>query len=151
RKSFMLLAADRGKSVWIDFDGIYRQSTIWFNGRKLGEHPSGYTSFQYDISRLARFGERNVLAVHVDPQQHEGWWYEGGGIYRHVWLNIADPVHVAPWGTFVRATVLDPEGQERPAANVSVQSTVTNDTARSVDAQIRLRVLTPEGKLAASA
>jgi beta-galactosidase len=152
RKSFVLPAADRGKSAWIDFDGIYRQSTIWLNGQKLGEHSSGYASFRCDISRLARFGGRNVLAIRVDPRRHEGWWYEGGGIYRHVWLNIADPVHVAPWGTFVQATVRGPEGQARPAADLSIRTTVANDTGRSVDGVVlRSRILAPDGKLAATA
>jgi beta-galactosidase len=151
RKSFALPAADRGKSVWIDFDGIYRKSTIWLNGQKLGEHPSGYTSFRYDITRLARFGGRNVLAVRVDPRQHEGWWYEGGGIYRHVWLNIADPVHVAPWGTFVESTVHGPEGQARPAADLRIRTTLANDTGRPQNAVVTSRIVAPNGKIAATA
>jgi beta-galactosidase len=105
RKTFDLPASYRGKSLWIDFDGVYRSSVVWLNGHKLGEHPGGYTSFRYDITAHANIGGRNVLAVRVDPRRAEGWWYEGGGIYRHVWLNAADPLHVAPWGTFVRATV----------------------------------------------
>ena len=92
RKSFTLPASARGKAVWIDFDGVYRDSKVYLNGQLLGEHPSGYTGFRYDISKLAYYdGASNVLAVHVDPTAQEGWWYEGGGIYRHVWLNIAAP------------------------------------------------------------
>ncbi len=101
RKTFTLPASDKGKAVWIDFDGAYRDSHVYLNGTLLGEHPCGYTPFRFDISRTAHYGGRNVLAVQVNPQREEGWWYEGGGIYRHVWLNVADPVHVAPWGTFV--------------------------------------------------
>ena len=91
RKTFTLPNSDRGKSVWIDFDGVYRDSKVWLNGKFLGEHPSGYTSFRYDISPAAHFGGVNTLTVHVDPTAQEGWWYEGGGIYRHVWLNVANP------------------------------------------------------------
>ena len=97
RKTFSLPASDKYKSVWIDFDGVYRDAKVYLNGSLLGEHPGGYDSFRYDISRAARFGGVNVLAVSVNPAHHEGWWYEGGGIYRHVWLNVADPIHIAPW------------------------------------------------------
>ena len=90
RKTFKLPASDKGKSLWLDFDGVYRDSLVWLNGHFLGRHRSGYTSFRYDISRLANCGGQNVLAVHVDPRHFEGWWYEGGGIYRHVWLNVAN-------------------------------------------------------------
>ena len=101
RKKFTLPASDKGQSLWIDFDGIYRDSLVWLNGHFLGQHRSGYTSFRYDIGEVANCGGENVLSVHVDPRQFEGWWYEGGGIYRHVWLNVANPLHIAPWGTFV--------------------------------------------------
>ncbi len=82
---------------------------VWLNGQYLGYWHSGYAPFRYDVSRLAIPGGTNVLAVHVDPSRSEGWWYEGGGIYRHVWLNVANPLHVAPWGTFVAAAVQGPD------------------------------------------
>ncbi|HWA83454.1 MAG TPA: beta galactosidase jelly roll domain-containing protein, partial [Fimbriimonadaceae bacterium] len=105
RKTFTLPAAYKDKSVWIDFDGAYRDSTVYLNGHKLGHWPSGYAGFRFSLNRYANFGGKNVIAVHVDARQPEGWWYEGGGIYRHVWLNVADPVHVRPWGTFVYSDV----------------------------------------------
>ena len=103
RKTFLLPTGDRNRAVWLDFDGVFRDSVVYLNGHKLGEHPSGYTGFSYDIGRFAHFGGNNILAVHVDPTQPEGWWYEGGGIYRHVWLNVANLVHVLPMGTYVTA------------------------------------------------
>ena len=108
RKTFTLPSSLAGKSVWIDFDGVYRDSVVYLNGKELGEHPSGYTSFRYDISKAAKFGGQNTLAVHVDARHFEGWWYEGGGLYRHVWLNVANRLHVAPWGTFVTAELPEP-------------------------------------------
>ena len=108
RKTFTLPASDKGKALWLNFDGAYRDSKVYLNGTLVGEHPCGYTPFNLDISRAARYGGRNVLAVHVSPQHEEGWWYEGGGIYRHVWLNVADPVHVAQWGTFVSTKMTEP-------------------------------------------
>jgi beta-galactosidase len=125
RKTFTLPAAARGKSVWIDFEGIYRNAAVYLNGDLLTIHPSGYTGFRCDISNKARFGAANVLAVFVDPRHHEGWWYEGGGIYRHVWLNIANPVHVAPWSTFVTSKLPEPApGAKAAAATVTVRTTV---------------------------
>ena len=91
RKTFTLSAADRGKNVWIDFDGVYRDSLVYLNGHLLGNHKGGYTGFRYDINRAAHYGGPNTLAVFVDPRNSEGWWYEGGGIYRHVWLDMANP------------------------------------------------------------
>ena len=104
-KTFTLPAQDRGKKLFLDFDGVYRNSTVWLNGHRLGNHPSGYTGFEVDISPFANYGSRNVLAVRVDARHFEGWWYEGGGIYRHAWLVKTDPLHVAQWGTFVSSTV----------------------------------------------
>ncbi|MCA1595731.1 MAG: DUF4982 domain-containing protein, partial [Chloroflexi bacterium] len=97
---------------------------VYLNGHELGEHPSGYTGFEYDISRAAHFGGTNVLAVHVDPRHYEGWWYEGGGIYRHVWLTVTGPLHLAP--TYVSAAAPEP-GAASPAATVQIHSTLEND------------------------
>ena len=102
RKSFTVPENSKGKSIWIDFDGVYRDAHVWLNGKELGRQPSGYMGFRFDISGLVKFGAPNVLAVHVNAHRQEGWWYEGGGIYRHVWLTITDPVHIAPWGVYVR-------------------------------------------------
>ena len=91
RKTFEIPASDRGKTLWIDFDGVFRNCRVWLNGRLLGRHRSGYTSFRYYITEAAHYGGTNVLAVRVDARGHEGWWYEGGGIYRHV--GSIRPIH----------------------------------------------------------
>lgn len=127
RKVFKVPEAGRGKSLWIDFDGVYRDSIVWLNGKRLGRHASGYTSFRYDITDLVEFGRENVLTVHVDPTHFEGWWYEGGGIYRHVWLNIADRIHAVPWGTFVTAQLPEPSPEApAPSAAISIETVITN-------------------------
>lgn len=129
-KDFILPAADRGKSVWIDFDGVYRDSKVYLNGRLLGEHQSGYTPFRYDISSIARYGTVNHLTVHVDPRRNEGWWYEGAGIYRHVWMNVANPTHIAPWGTFVRSTVRNVSA--KPSATLTIETDIDDPSAGCV-------------------
>jgi beta-galactosidase len=144
RKTFTLPNADKGKAVWIEFDGVYRDSKVYLNGSLLGEHPSGYTGFRYDIGKAALYGKPNVLTVHVDPTAQEGWWYEGGGIYRHVWLNVAAPLHVAPLGTFVTSEVKDPLGS--PSATLAIKTTVTNASEQAQECVVVCEVLAPNGR-----
>ena len=135
----------RGRSIWVDFDGVFRDSTVYWNGHKLGTWQSGYIGFRYDLSRYANFGGRNVLAVRVDPRRGEGWWYEGGGIYRHVWLNVASPVHIKPWSTFVRSNV-DLDG---PSADVTVSASILNTTGTLEYGQVLFKLLAPNGHMIA--
>jgi len=148
RKTFTLPASDKGKSIWIDFDGVYRNATVYLNGHKLGNHPCGYTSYRFDIADAANYGGKNVLAVYVDPTNSEGWWYEGGGIYRHVWLNKAAPTHIAPWGTFVASTVTDPLG--KPSAQLTIKTTI-DDGATASNGTLVSTVYGPNGKVVTSA
>ena len=129
RRAFDLPAVDSGKALWLEFDGVYRNAVVWLNGRCLGRHVSGYGSFMLDISKQANFGGRNTLVVRVDATRYEGWYYEGAGIYRHVWLVKANSLHVAHWGTFVTT----PEVTEKNAV-VKVETTLANDsdTTRSL-------------------
>ena len=109
-------SAGRGpaKASGYDFDGIFRNAKIWLNNKPLGEHKSGYIGCRFDIGGIANFGDDNAMVVQVDPEKFEGWWYEGGGIYRHVRLTVANPVHIEPWGVFVKPTLKDPAGADRP-------------------------------------
>lgn len=141
RKTFSLPASYKYQTVWIDFDGIYRKSTVYLNGHLLGNWPSGYAGFRYGINRYANFGGRNVLAVRVDPRQQEGWWYEGGGIYRHVWLNAANTVHVRPNGTFVKTDV-----SSFALADVQVQTTIDNVRSAGTNCVLVTRIFGPDGK-----
>lgn len=145
RRNLWLDAADAGKCVWLYFEGVFRQSKIYFNGTLISRHPGGYTSFHVDLSEGAKFGAGNLLAVYVDPSDFEGWWYEGGGIYRHVWLNIADPTHVAPWGVFVRSDVTNVTGG--PSAKLAIETTVANRTGQSRSCSVISTILDPNGRV----
>jgi beta-galactosidase len=152
RKTFELPAEDKGQSLWLDFDGVYRDSRVWLNGHYLGRHHSGYTSFRHDISKAANYGGRNVLTVYVDARHFEGWWYEGGGIYRHVWLNVADPLHVAPWGTFVTSSLPEPRaGRKVSPAVVHIETTLANDGSSPADATLVSKVMDDEDRVVATA
>jgi beta-galactosidase len=140
RRSFNLSAEDKGSTLWVEFDGVYRNSVVWLNGHCLGREPSGYSSFWYDISKAAIYGGANELVVRVDATRTEGWFYEGAGIYRHVWLVKTDPVHVAHWGTFVTSDV------EGPNAIVTARTTVRNDQDSTVKCQVVSTIVDAENK-----
>ncbi|MGD0816065.1 MAG: beta-galactosidase GalA [Verrucomicrobiota bacterium] len=123
RHTFTLPAHAAGQALWLEFDGVYRNCLVWLNGHILGRNVSGYGSFYFDVTQYANPGGTNVLVVRVDASRFEGWFYEGAGIYRHVWLTTENPVHVAEWGTYVATTSL--EGSN---ATITLQTDVTNQT-----------------------
>jgi len=136
RKSFNVPLGAKGKSVFIAFDGVYRNSEVWINGHYLGKRPYGYSSFQYELTPHLNFGdEKNVIAVKVDnSEQPNSRWYSGSGIYRNVWLSTVDPIHVDQWGTWIRT----PEVNER-AAKISIDTTIRNQSAS--DSSIKVRTI----------
>ncbi|MBE6591015.1 MAG: glycoside hydrolase family 2 protein [Ruminococcaceae bacterium] len=102
RKEFDFDPAWRGKKIFLRFEGIYRDSILWVNGAYMDRHASGYTPFTVDITDHLVEGEINSVAVRVDSDQHEGWWYEGSGIYRNVYLFIGEPCYIKEDETFIR-------------------------------------------------
>lgn len=145
RKHLVIPASDRDKVVRLDFDGVFRDSQVWLNGKLLGKHEGGYMPFSFDISKLARYGEDNIIAVRVDPRQFEGWWYEGAGIYRHVYLTALSPVHVAQWGTYVISKVPGGENSADAEANLTLQTTVENKSAASAECEVVSEIIGPDG------
>ncbi|MDD2953572.1 MAG: glycoside hydrolase family 2 TIM barrel-domain containing protein [Parabacteroides sp.] len=133
RKTFTLPEADRGRVIYVDFDGIYRNSEVWINGHSLGFRPNGYVSFRYDLTPYLNYGERtNVIAVRVDnSEQPNSRWYSGSGIYRNVWLVKVNPVHVDNWGTFVHDMKISPE-----EATFALEVRIRNYTGREVEAEV---------------
>jgi beta-galactosidase len=148
RLKFPVPISSQGQSVWIGFDGVYHNSKAWINGHYLGYWYSGYAPFRYDISRFVLPGQTNVLAVHVDPHDDEGWWYEGGGIYRHVWLTIANPLHVAPWGTFVTSAVQGSDTNGNTSAALTIATTITNTGSQDQSCTLISQAIGPDSILA---
>src|SRR5580692_2901145 len=100
RKTFTLPDSARGREFTIMFDGAMSNARVWLNGQELGSRPYGYSSFYFDITGKVRFGsEANVLAVRLTPEERASRFYPGAGIYRNVWLDVTDPIHVSEWGT----------------------------------------------------
>ena len=142
RKTFNVDKADEGKQLYIDFDGVYMNAKVWINGTLLGQRPYGYSSFRYDLTPYIIFGGKNVVAVRVDnSDQPNSRWYSGCGIYRHVWLNKTNKIHVAHWGTHVVA-----EGNK-----VKVSVVVDNMTGKEERIVVRNKVVDATGKKVAEA
>ncbi len=151
RLAFPVPTNAQGQSAWIDFDGVYHNSMVWLNGHYLGYWYSGYAPFGYDVSRWILPGQTNVLAVHVDPHGDEGWWYEGAGIYRHVWLTVANPLHVAPWGVFVSSAVQVPDANGQASATLTLTTTVTNAGPQVQSCTLVSQAVGPDGVSAGAA
>jgi Beta-galactosidase/beta-glucuronidase len=123
RKTFTLPASEQEKHIFIDFDGIYRNSEAWINGHYLGKRPYGYSSFRYELTPFLKYGkENNIIAVKVDnSQQPNSRWYSGSGIYRNVWLVTTHTIYVDHWGTYITT----PEVNDQ-SAKVIVQTKIHN-------------------------
>jgi beta-galactosidase len=145
RRVFEIPAGDHGRRLGLEFDGVFRDCLVALNGIYLGRNLSGYAPFRFDISDVANYGGSNVLVVRADATEHEGWFYEGAGIYRHVWLVKTAPLHVAPGGTFVSSDV------HGGAATVVVQTQVENESDGAPVCRIVSTVTDPSGKVVARA
>ncbi len=148
RRSFELPASDEGRRLWLEFDGAYRDCTVFVNGWFVGHHDSGYNGFRYDITDIARVGGKNLLTVKVDASQFEGWFYEGAGIYRHVWLVKTAPLAIAPDGIFVFSRFKDnvPNGD----AELHMRVRLSNAEASASGATVGWEVIAPDGSTVAS-
>ena len=142
RRTFRLDSLDRGKHVAITFDGIFRDSRVWVNGFHCGGEPSGYLSQTYDITDYANFGGENVVCVRADATLEEGWFYEGGGIYRHVWLTKTSPLHISQDGISISTTFR--KGYSRALLNV--RTDLFNASHDTVKGSVRYSVLDAEGR-----
>jgi beta-galactosidase len=149
RRTFTLPETDKGRRLWIQFDGVFRDCRVFFNGFLIGHHESGYSSFRYDVTDLAECGGENTLAVRVDVSQFEGWFYEGAGIYRHVWLLKSGPLFVAPDGVFVYSQF--PKNAPQGPATVHLETLLKNGQTNAAHAKIAWQILDPQGKTAARA
>jgi beta-galactosidase len=145
RKTFTLPAADAGKRVYLDFDGVMAMPTVYVNGQRAGGWDYGYMSFRVDATDFVKPGQPNVVAVHADTREHKSRWYPGAGIFRKVQLVVNEPVHLAQWGTFVSADC-KMQGAECESATVRVENTVENHTLSVAETQVETVLVDPKGK-----
>lgn len=142
RRKFYIPEKDLGKHISVRFDGIFRNAQVFCNGFYLGHEPSGYATQVYDLTEYLNYGGENLLTVRVDASTEEGWYYEGAGIYRDVWLDKMSQVHVAPFGTFI-TTRIDRSYQ---TADVNIEVCLANKGLEAAGCKVVNRILDATGK-----
>jgi len=143
RKNFTINKEDHDKTAYLMFDGVYMNSDVWVNGKHVGNHPYGYTSFYYDITAyLNPAGHANTIAVQVKNEGKTARWYSGSGIYRHTWLTLVNPVHIGVWGVNVKTPVVG----EKSAA-INVLTTLVNSGKDNKNVIVKVEIIDPSGKV----
>ena len=142
RKHFTVAAADSGQRFQLQFDGIFRDANIWINGFYLGNNKSGYIGVNYDVTDFINYQKENIIVLRVDATQYEGWFYEGAGIYRHVWLNKYPNTHIGTDGVFAYSTITGNkailtvetliDNEDNVAANCSIHTWLADRTGKMV-------------------
>jgi beta-galactosidase len=143
RKHFTIARKDSGQRFAVTFDGVFRDANIWVNGFYLGNNESGYIGATYDITDYINYDRDNVITVRADASQYEGWFYEGAGIYRHVWLNSYNNTHIAPDGVFASATI------KGNVATIAVETTVQNQGLATSACTVQAYLTERNGKIVA--
>ena len=148
RKTFTLPLNDNKKKIFIDFDGVYRNSEVWVNGHYLGMRPYGFSSFRYELTPYLHYGAaKNVIAVKVDnSKQPNSRWYSGSGIYRNVWLVKTNNVHVGQWGTYITTPQVN-----NAQATVQIKTTIDNSGYDRADITVKTIIYNTQGVAAKTA
>jgi len=142
RRTLRLDPSDQGKHLEIQFDGVATNATVWFNGNVVAHDWSAYSSLYVDVTAFARFGdELNVIAVRVDADPLEGWWYEGGGIYRHTWLVKRAPLHLISDGVYAH-----PRREADGRWVLPIEATVANIGEAGAQADVEVVLVDPDGR-----
>lgn len=145
RREFEIPAGDAGRRIRVEFDGMFRDALVFVNGCFVGRNDNGYVPFGFDLTDFLAYGKKNVILVRVDASFGDGWFYEGAGIYRHVWLVKTDPVHLAQWETTIRSTL------NGKSAALALSTIVQNESNQSVAAKVSWRILDANGTTVATA
>ena len=141
RKHFTIEAAQEGKQITFVFDGIMNNAEIFVNGKKAGDRPYGYTSFEVDATAFIKYGQENVIAVRVAPKELSARWYPGAGIYRNVYLHIKDRVHIAYNGTYITTPKIS-----KTTAEVSIETTIENKVNLKGSYTLQNQILNAKGE-----
>lgn len=144
KKTFKIASEDINKTITIAFDGVYKNSEVWVNGHYLGKRPNGYIGFQYEISPYLNYGDKNnEIIVKVDnSKQPNSRWYSGSGIFRNVWIQTTDKLHVAQWGTYITTPKVTAE-----KASVNFETTIQNQNSVSKKATVTTTIFKEDKKV----
>jgi beta-galactosidase len=145
RREFDVPAADKDRRTWVEFDGAFRSVIVFVNGCFIGRNDNGYAPFRFDLTNFLAYGAKNYIVLRVDASMGDGWFYEGAGIYRHVWLTKADPVHLGYLDSWVRPAL------NGNTASLELGTTVRNDSGKPANARVNWKIVDGSGKEVATA
>ena len=145
RRTFDIPKEDAGRRVAVEFDGAFRSALVFLNGYFIGRNDNGYAPFRFDLTDFLNFGGKNFLVVRMDASFGDGWFYEGAGIYRHVWLTKTDPLHLGHWESYVRPTV------KGNMATLNFGTLVRNESRMAETCRVRWQIFDSTGMIAATA
>jgi len=145
RRAFDIPESDKGRRISIDFDGVFRDVLIFVNGCFIGRNDNGYAPFSFDLTDFLAYGKKNYIVARVDASFGDGWFYEGAGIYRHVWLTKTDALHLGQWESYVRPELAS------NAATLTLGTIVKNQSGHAETAKVKWQITDAAGKTVASA
>src|ERR1035438_9536019 len=145
RRTFDIPKEDNGKRVTVEFDGAFRSALVFLNGYFIGRNDNGYAPFRFDVTDFLNYGGKNFLVVRMDASFGDGWFYEGAGIYRHVWLTKTDALHLGHWESYVRTAV------KGTAATLNLGTLVQNNGQQSESCRVRWQIFDAAGKAVGTA
>jgi beta-galactosidase len=145
RREFDIPAGDLGRRIWVEFDGAFRDVMVFVNGCFIGRNTNGYAPFRFDLTDFLAYAAKNCITVRVDASFGDGWFYEGAGLYRHVWLTKTDAVHLGRWESTVRSTL------KAGVAALALAAIVENHEAEPVAAKVRWIIRDARGITVATA
>jgi beta-galactosidase len=145
RRVFDIPKEDSGRRVVLEFDGAFRDALVFLNGSFMGRNDNGYAPFRFDLTDFLNYGGKNYLVVRMDASFGDGWFYEGAGIYRHVWLAKTDVLHLGHWDSYVRTSV------KGGTAALTLGTVVQNEGRQPENCRVRWRIFDGGGKTVAIA
>jgi beta-galactosidase len=145
RRTFDIAKEDLGRRITVEFDGGFRSALVFLNGNFIGRNDNGYAPFRFDVSDFLNYGGKNYLVVRMDASFGDGWFYEGAGIYRHVWLTKTDTLHLGHWESVVKT---DLKGD---AATLTLSTIVDNQSTQAEPGRVHWQILDAAGKVVATA
>jgi beta-galactosidase len=145
RREFEIPATDLGRRITVDFDGAFRDVLVFVNGCFIGRNNNGYAPFSFDLTDFLSYGTKNYIVARVDASFGDGWFYEGAGIYRHVWLTKTDALHLGSLESWVRPSV------SGDTATLSLGTIVQNEGKQAEAARVTWKILDAAGKTVATA
>jgi beta-galactosidase len=145
RRVFDIPKEDAGRRITVQFDGAFRDALMFLNGYFIGRNDNGYAPFRFDLTDFLNYGGKNCLVVRMDASFGDGWFYEGAGIYRHVWLIKTDALHLGPWESYVRTNL------RGSAAILNLGTVVQNEGGEEESCRVRWQILDAAGKTVAAA